>query len=920
MDAVKVDFVKYNRERLPQYSTETIVMSSGTERWVLKKALTSEGVPHVLNLITGAHLLRERLRNVNVPNTVPAEGAVRIDFVEGTSVEDELLRMTMQEDREGFVGTIKRFRTYLEALGKAGTGAEMKSPVRELLVEVLDEHLGEMMPVADLDLTFDNVVVDWEGRHWITDQEWVFDSPIPISFVLYRSLYVLYLKHERRLRMITFPEVLVEAEVPEVLWEPYRRACERFIDMVFGKGRPHLISNKYCKAERNLADRELLESREQQLYAARLELDATKEALAEMLVHAKVREDRLQDQERRLGTLSGALEEMRSSLEEKEGLLASKQIELESERLRSTATHTELDKERSHAFKLIEELEAERSQRSQVEFDLTNERARKAAILHELEGEQVLSLQLRQELDLLRTDLRIATEAMSRKESELSDLNDKIATLTIERDNNFAYLQDMTEKFMSKQAELMTMSDWARSMQLRLEFLESIPTIKIAERVAKAQKLGVEKLRSEGLISTIKDMAFRYSPQQLQEMFYHQEASNIRELRDDASGRNVLVVFPVIPWEFRWQRPQQIVSRFAENGYTVIFVNMTLTAKGARYLNNAEALNDVKLGKLRDHVFEVHLSTVNKINVYHERIKGSDLNNLAHGLLSVLRELQPTSITYLVQFPGWGQLANAARSKEGGTLVFDCMDDHAGFSNNATEVVKRETKLMESADLVVTSSAKLHEKALAFNDNSILVRNGTDFEMFHTLVPNGKLDSMKKPIIGYHGAISEWFDPGIVTRCAEKHPEWNFVLIGSTLGCEVNGLKKLPNVHLLGEMPYKDLPGYLNYFDACIIPFRVCELTMATNPVKFYEYISSGKPVVSVKLPEMEHYSEICYLYETDDEFEKGIISALDEKDEELRKRRIEVARQSSWDHRFQDIHSHLAEMSEGKHGKRKVL
>ncbi len=347
---------------------------------------------------------------------------------------------------------------------------------------------------------------------------------------------------------------------------------------------------------------------------------------------------------------------------------------------------------------------------------------------------------------------------------------------------------------------------------------------------------------------------------------------------------------------------------------------MTLTAKAPRYLNNAEALKDVKLGKLRDHVFEVHLSTQNKINVYQDRIKGGDLNNLTQGLVSVMRELDPRSVTFLVQFPGLGQLANVLRSKIGGTLVFDCMDDHAGFSNNSTEVVKRETKLMESADLVVTSSAKLHEKALAFNDNSILVRNGTDFDMFHTLFPNGKLDSMKRPVIGYHGAISEWFDPGVVHRCAEKHPEWNFVLIGSTLGCEVNGLKKLTNVHLLGEMPYKDLPGYLYYFNVCIIPFRVCELTLATNPVKFYEYISSGKPVVSVKLPEMEQYADVCYLYTTDEEFEKGIMTALEEKDEELRNRRIDVARKSSWDQRFQDIHAHLKEMSEGKHGRRKVL
>ena len=892
MDAVKIDFVKYNRERLPQYRTETTVLSSGTERWVVKKGLTFESVSHVINMVRGAELLRERLHNANVPNTVPMEDQVRIDFVRGTSVEDELVRMAIHGDREGFVDTVQRFRTYLEALGVAPSGSEMNGAVRELLAEAPAELMGDMMPVANLDLTFDNVVVDGEGRYWITDQEWVFDSPIPLSFVMYRSIYVLFLKQERRLTMITFPQVLREAKVPEALWETYRQACERFIDLVFGKERPYLIPQRYRKAEHLLADRELLEKREQQLYAARLELGTTKEALAEMISHARTREERLQEQERRLGGLSDEVERMRSSLAEMEGRLENQRIELESERFRLSAEH---------------------ALRTQTESDLLNERERKAAILQELEGEQVLSKQLRQEMDLVRMDLRIATEGIVRKETELINI-------IRQRDDDFLHLQDMTERFMSKQAELMTISDWARSMQLRLEFLESIPTIKIAERVAKMQKLGVEKLRSEGLVSTMKDLAFKYSPQQVQQMFYHQEASNIKDLQEEASGRNILVVFPVIPWEFRWQRPQQLVSRFAENGYTVIFVNMTLTAKGTRYLNNAEALKDVKLGKLRDHVFEVHLSALNKLNVYQDRIKGGDLNNLAQGLLSLMRELEPASVTYLVQFPGWGQLANLLRSKIGGTLVFDCMDDHAGFSNNATEVVKRETKFMENADLVVTSSAKLHEKALAFNENSILVRNGTDFEMFHTLFPNGKLDSMKRPIIGYHGAISEWFDPGVVHRCAERHPEWNFVLIGSTLGCEVNGLKRLPNVHLLGEMPYKDLPGYLHYFDVCIIPFRVCELTLATNPVKFYEYISSGKPVVSVKLPEMQQYADICYLYQTDEEFEKGIITALDEKDEELRKRRIEVARQSSWNQRFHDIHSRLEEMSEGKHGRRKVL
>jgi glycosyltransferase involved in cell wall biosynthesis len=532
-------------------------------------------------------------------------------------------------------------------------------------------------------------------------------------------------------------------------------------------------------------------------------------------------------------------------------------------------------------------------------------------------GEMIASAKLREE----------RLQEQERRLVELSDQVERLRAAVAERDGMLESQridlkaesdirtrlecehQEMTVRLMDKQAELMAMSDWARSMQLRLEFLESVPGVRSTEKLARTYRLAVDKLRSEGTLSTLRCAAIKVAPQKVRQMFHRQEPAYIEVLEADAMGGDVLVVFPVIPWEFRWQRPQQLVSRFAANGHTVLFINMNLTPKGVRYVNDAEALKDISLGKLGERIFELHLCSFNRLNVYQDRIKGVDLNNIAHGLLGILKQLNARSVTYLVQFPGWKQLAVLARSKVPGLLVFDCMDDHAGFVNNAADVIKQETKLMERADLVVTSSAKLYEKALMFNDNTLLVRNGTDFELFHALRPNGRLDGVRRPIIGYYGAISEWFDPGVVARCAEKHPEWTFVLIGSILGCNVNGLRRLANVHLLGEMPYRDLPGYLYYFDVCMIPFKVCELTMATNPVKFYEYISSGKPVVSVRLPEMERYSDICYLYLDDEEFEKGIVNALTENDDKLRTKRIEVAQSSSWDQRFKDIRDKLQDM-----------
>lgn len=915
----KVEFVKYTRERLPEFRTETMICSDENGRFVVKRPLEDAGREHVRGLAQNAELLRRTMPGVNVPSTVVTDEGVRIDFVSGTPLQDLIVRRAARGDREGVLSAIRDMRTYLETLSPPGTARSMTGGVAELLSGAPTEMLGRMMPVANVDITFDNVLIDLEGRYWMTDQEWVFDSPIPISFVMYRSLYVLYLKHERRLApLLGFPEALVWVGVERDLWQPFRESCERFIDMVLGKDRPHVIPDRYRKRTHGMASRELLQEREQQLYAMGLELEATRNALQEMMSHARSREDRLQEQERALGERAKEVEALRSALAEKESSLNSLSIELRSEELRHKATHAQLEIERDHAYHLIDELSREKGLRAQVETDLAALRERNdglsmelGALRSELRGERLLSEQLGQELELARTDLRIAIEALARKERELADV-------LRERDENFIRLQDMTERFMSKQAELMTMSDWARSMHLRLEFLESVPTIRFAERMARAQKLALEKLRSEGVLMTMKGAALKAAPRKVRQMLDRQQPSNMNDLIEESRGRDLLVVFPVIPWEFRWQRPQQLVSRFADNGHTVLYINMTLNPKGSRYLNDLEALKDVRLGKLREHVFDVHLSAFGKVNVYQDRLRGADLSNLARGLLSVLRGLEPASITYLVQFPGWGQLASVMRAKMGGTLIFDCMDDHAGFSNNATEVVRRETKLMEKADLVIASSARLHEKALSFNENSILVRNGTDFDMFHKLSPNGKLDHLKRPIIGYHGAISEWFDPGVVQRCAERRPEWTFVLIGSTLGCEVNGLRRLPNVHLLGEVPYRDLPGYLHYFDVCIIPFKVCELTLATNPVKFYEYISSGKPVVSVRLPEMERYADICYLYEDDEGFEKGVMSALQEGDEGLKAKRITVARDSSWDQRFSEIREHLRRMKEGKG--RKVL
>ena len=111
--------------------------------------------------------------------------------------------------------------------------------------------------------------------------------------------------------------------------------------------------------------------------------------------------------------------------------------------------------------------------------------------------------------------------------------------------------------------------------------------------------------------------------------------------------------------------------------------------------------------------------------------------------------------------------------------------------------------------------------------------------------------SDEHPTVGFYGAIAEWFDADLVADLAELRPDWKFELIGSTFTGDVSRLEKLPNVALLGEKPYAELPRLVAGWDCFIIPFKRIPLTEATNPVKAYEMLATGKPVVAVDLPEL---------------------------------------------------------------------
>ena len=156
------------------------------------------------------------------------------------------------------------------------------------------------------------------------------------------------------------------------------------------------------------------------------------------------------------------------------------------------------------------------------------------------------------------------------------------------------------------------------------------------------------------------------------------------------------------------------------------------------------------------------MNSCDPINIYTDAIEGQDLTQISAGLSALLEEAQAKEIVFLVQFPSWYPVAKNLQKKFKSKIVFDCMDHHAGFSTNTGKAIETEDLLAIEADLVTVSSLALYDEYSPKNSNVVLVKNGTEYEHFQAATSNGVISKISDGIIiGYYGAISDWFDIGL---------------------------------------------------------------------------------------------------------------------------------------------------------------
>jgi glycosyltransferase involved in cell wall biosynthesis len=156
-------------------------------------------------------------------------------------------------------------------------------------------------------------------------------------------------------------------------------------------------------------------------------------------------------------------------------------------------------------------------------------------------------------------------------------------------------------------------------------------------------------------------------------------------------------------------------------------------------------------------------------------------------------------------------------------------------------------------------------------------------------------------VVGYIGSVHEWIDLELIAWLAAQRPHWSFLLVGHA-ATDVSALRALPNVHLVGTQPYATLPAWAKSFDAAIIPYRLNRQVANANPLKLREYLATGKPIVSVRNPEIEKFSDMVSI--ADDR--AGFLAALDDTlandNPDAAARRMAAVAGQTWDARVATI------------------
>ncbi len=368
-------------------------------------------------------------------------------------------------------------------------------------------------------------------------------------------------------------------------------------------------------------------------------------------------------------------------------------------------------------------------------------------------------------------------------------------------------------------------------------------------------------------------------------------------------GRSDVLVLPVIPWSYRRQRPQQLAEAMARLNRRVFYGSLAGSGEPAEPAGVAPGVTLLPIEGVR------------REDPWDRRLGGAALARVAASVGEARDRFAIREGALLAQSPFWGSLCETLRERFGWRIVYDCIDAHGDFPTTrrrARLLADAEARLAASADLVLATSEALRRRLATRARGGIvhLLPNACDYALFGSLpLPTPDPDS-DRLTVGYVGAVDAWFDLELLGRLAELEPGWRFEIVGGVEDVAAR-LPRRANLAFLGERPHREMPELRRRFDVEIIPFRLSELTHATDPVKLYEAAAAGRAVVATPMRTLEPLARqgLVRLASTAEAFAREIRAAAAEGPEAGARRRA-FARENTWDVRARTLEGWLAALS----------
>ena len=344
-------------------------------------------------------------------------------------------------------------------------------------------------------------------------------------------------------------------------------------------------------------------------------------------------------------------------------------------------------------------------------------------------------------------------------------------------------------------------------------------------------------------------------------------------------------------WNFVYQRPQHLMTRFGRRGVVHLWEEPIIEARESPCL-----------------AIDFSTEGVTVITpLLPNGLEAGELIDMQRALLN-----QYVEQAGLQDFVAWYYTPMALQFSDHLSpvaTVYDCMDELSAFQGAPPELIDYERLLFAKADVVFAGGASLYASKRMQHGNVHLFPSSIDYS--HFAAARQDLDDpadqrdISHPRIGFYGVLDERLDRDLLRDVASLHPEWHFILIGPVVKIREVDLPQGANLHYLGMKNYRELPAYLAHWDVAMLPFARNATTRFISPTKTPEYLAAGRPVVSTPIQDViSPYGEmqLVRIGANAQEFADAIALCLGDETQEWLVKVDHFLRENSWDKTFEGM------------------